>query len=89
MPNSTTMSRVVTELSALRCSAVLTSLISPVATWETIAMTMSGRSAMIGLRKMSSRRIRISPRVAIRTIFSALVPDCWLSSCCAAVPVTP
>ena len=44
---------------------------------------------MIGLRKISSSKIRIRARVAIRTIFSALLPDCWLSSACAAVPATP
>ena len=68
---------------------MLTSLIRPVATWETTPITISGSSAMIGLRKISSSRIKISARVAISTIFSALLPDCSLSSACAAVPVTP
>ena len=89
MPNSTTMRIVEIELSVLRFSALLTSLISPVATWETSAMTMSGSTAMIGLRKITSSRIKISNSVASRTICSARVLDCWLSSCWAADPVTP
>ena len=44
---------------------------------------------MIGLRKISSSRIRIRPSVASKTILSARSLDCWLSSCCAAAPVTP
>ena len=89
MPNSTTMRMVEIELSALRCSALLTSLIRPVATWETSAITTSGSSAMTGLRKITSSRIKIRASVASRTIWSALVLDCWLSSCSAADPVTP
>ena len=81
MPNSTTMRIVDTELSALRCSALLASLIRPVATWETSAITMSGSSAMIGLRKITSSSIRMRPSVASKTICSALLLDCWLSSC--------
>ena len=89
MPNSTTIKMVEIELSVLRSSALFTSLIRPVATWETSAMTISGRTAMIGLRKITSSRIRISNSVASRTICSARVLDCWLSSCWAADPVTP
>ena len=89
MPNSTTIRIVEIELSVLRCSALLTSLIRPVATWETRAITISGSTAMIGLRKITSSRIRIRTSVASRTICSARVLDCWLSSCCAADPVTP
>ena len=36
---------------SIEVSALLTSLISPVATWETRAITISGSTAMIGLRK--------------------------------------
>jgi hypothetical protein len=75
------MRMVETELSALRCSALLTSLIRPVATWETRAITMSGRTAMIGLRKITSSSTRISTSVASKTICSARLLDCWLSSC--------
>ena len=59
------------ELSVLRLSALLTSLIRPVATWETRVMTMSGSTAMIGLRKITSSRIRIRTSVASRTTCSA------------------
>jgi hypothetical protein len=68
---------------------LFTSLIRPVATWETSAITISGRTAMIGLRKITSSRSRISTSVASRTICSARWLDCWLSSCWAADPVTP
>ena len=44
---------------------------------------------MTGLRKITSSRINIRASVANRTIWSALVLDCWLSSCWAADPVTP
>ena len=89
MPNSTTIKIVEIELSALRCRAWLTSLISPVATWETSAITTRGSSAMTGLRKITSSRSRIKASVASRTIWSARALDCWLSSCWAADPVTP
>ena len=89
MPNSTTMRITVVWLFALRFRALFTSAISPCATSETIAIVMIGMSAMIGLRKMISSRTRISTSVASSTICSALLPDCWLSSCCAAAPVTP
>ena len=56
------------ELSAFRLSALLTSLIRPVATWETSAITTSGSSAMTGLRKITSSSTRIRPSVASRTI---------------------
>ena len=65
------------------------SAISPVATWETIAIKMSGMNAMTGLRKMTSSRTRIRISVASRTIWSARLLDCWLSSCWAAEPVMP
>ncbi len=89
MPNSTTMRMTVVWLSALRFSALFTSAISPCATSATIAIVMIGISAMIGLRKMISSRTRISTSVASSTICSALLPDCVLSSCWAAAPVTP
>ena len=89
MPNSTTIKIVEIELSVLRLSALLTSLISPVATWETRAITISGSTAMIGLRKITSSSTRISTSVASSTICSARVLDCWLSSCWVAAPVTP
>ena len=89
MPNSTTMRMVEIELSAFRLSALLTSLIRPVATWETSAITTSGSSAMTGLRKMTSSSTRIRASVASRTICWARLLDCWLSSCWAAAPVTP
>ena len=68
MPNSTTMRIVEIELSVLRFSALLTKAIRPVATCETTPMTTSGSSAMIGLRKMISSRIRIRASVASSTI---------------------
>ncbi len=89
MPNSTTIKIVEIELSVLRFSALFTSLIRPVATWGTRAMTSSGSTAMIGLRKITSSRTRISTSVASGTTCSARVLDCWLSSCWAADPVTP
>ena len=89
MPNRTTIKMVEIELSVLRSSALFTSLIRPVATWETSAITISGRTAMIGLRKITSSRSRISTSVASRTICSARWLDCWLSACWAADPVTP
>jgi hypothetical protein len=49
----------------------------------------SGMTAMIGARKMTSSRIKISRKVASPTMASALLPDCSLSNCDAAVPVTP
>ena len=75
------MRMVETELSALRWSALLTSLIRPVATWETRAITISGRIAMIGLRKITSSSTRIRTSVESKTICSARLLDCWLSSC--------
>ena len=89
MPNSTTMRMVEIELSAFRLSALLTSLISPVATWETSAITTSGSSAMTGLRKITSSSTRMRESVASSTICWARWLDCWLSSCWAADPVTP
>ena len=68
MPNSTTMRMVEIELSAFRCSALLTSLIRPVATWETSAITTSGSSAMTGLRKITSSSTRMRESVASSTI---------------------
>ena len=89
MPNSTTIKMVEIELSVFKLRALLTSAISPVATWDTSAITTSGSTAMIGLRKITSSRTRISTSVAKSTTCSARVDDCWLSSCWAADPVTP
>ncbi len=83
------MRMVETELSVPRLRALLMSAISPVATWETIAIKISGMNAMTGLRKITSSRTRIRISVASRTIWSARLLDCWLSSCWAAEPVMP
>ena len=69
------------ELSVSRCRALLTSLIRPVATCETSAITISGSSAMTGLRKITSSSTRISMSVASSTTCCARWLDCWLSSC--------
>ncbi len=89
MPYRTTRRITSIELSALRSNASLAKAMRPVAICDTTATTAIGRSAMIGLRKISSSRVRINKMVAMPTMTKASAVDsCW-SRLCGTDPVVP
>src|SRR6478735_7808285 len=72
MPNSTTIRITWIEESVLRSKSSLAKPTRPTATCDTRPITMSGRTAMITLRKIRLSSSRISANVAIPTMASAL-----------------
>jgi hypothetical protein len=67
---------VLSALVEFRFRALLRSAMRLVATRYAMPISSSGRTAMIGARKMTSSRIKISTKVAAPTMASALLVDC-------------
>ena len=87
MPNSTTVSRVVSSVPTSKSSSLPAAAISDWARVKTSPTDTIGNRAAIGLRKISSCRPTISTTVAMPTMRSASVKASSLSANRATSPV--
>ena len=87
MPNSTTVSSVVSSVPISKSNSLPAAAISDWARVKTSPTEMIGNRAAIGLRKISSWSPTISTMVAMPTIRSASAKACSLSANRATSPV--